>query len=94
MEESTIQLTKEQAVSLYESKVWESWTADEVVKFQLFQKRLCVPFGVFHESVEAILGRPVYTHEFAYPDNLISEYLGKKEAPTLKEILELIPGVK
>lgn len=88
------QLSQEQATSIFESKEWESWSAEEIVRFQLFQTRLCIPFRKFHESVEAVLGRPVYTHEFAYPDNLINEYIGKKESPTLKEIIELIPGIK
>lgn len=88
------QLTKEQAIAMAESKIWQSWTAEQIVRFQLFQSRLCMPFDKFHEAIETVLGRPVYTHEFAYSDELKKEYLGVKEAPTLAEIMSLIPADK
>ena len=88
------QLTKEQAIKIAESKVWENWTHEQIVRFQLFQNRLCMPFDKFHEAVEKVLGRPVYTHEFAFPDSMIQEYLGTKPAPTLDEIINLIPEEK
>ena len=44
--------------------------------------------------MEKVLARPVYTHEFGYKDNLIKEYLGEKEPPTLEEIISLIPKEK
>lgn len=88
------QLTREQAIALGKSKEWEKWTPEEIVKFQLFQDLLAVPFGKFHESMEKVLRRPVYTHEFAFRDELIKEYLGEKQMPTLEEILNLIPEQK
>lgn len=90
----TIQLTKEQAIAVAESKVYESWNADQIVRFQMFQDRLCMPFDKFHEAVEKVLGRPVFTHEFANLDNMMQEYLGTKPAPTFQEILDLIPAEK
>ena len=30
-------------------------------------------FGVFHEYVEKIMGRPVYTHEMGFPEDEIKE---------------------
>jgi len=94
MSEKVKQLTREQAIALGESRVWESWTPEQIVKFQLFQDLLAIPFGKFHESMGKVLGRPVYTHEFAFRDELIKEYLGEKQTPTLEEIINLIPEEK
>lgn len=58
------QLTRDEAVALYESGKWKTWPAAELAVFQLQQDRLCVPFDAFHGAVEKLLGRPVYTHEF------------------------------
>lgn len=88
------QLSEEQAKSLYDSGLWKAWTADQVVKFQLFQDRLCVEFSHFHKCITEVLGRSVFTHEFAYRDELIKEYLGEKTAPSFDEILNLIPAEK
>lgn len=88
------QLTKEQAIAFHESQQYSSMDAEQIVRFQLFQKRLCMPFDIFHEAIEKVLKRPVYTHEFAYRDNLILEYLGEKPTPTLEEIIDLIPADK
>ncbi|MFH1012888.1 MAG: hypothetical protein V1769_00070 [Thermoplasmatota archaeon] len=89
-----IQLTKEQALEIAESGVWKNWTDEEVTKFQLYQDRLCMDFSRFHESVEKTLGRPVYTHEFAFPEHLQKEFEGDKEPPTLMEVLNLFPKDK
>ncbi len=90
----TEQLTKEQAIAIYESGEWKSWSHEQIVRFQLFQDRLAIPFDKFHEAIENVLGRPVFTHEFASRDSLILEYLGEKTAPSLQEIIEMIPAEK
>lgn len=64
------QITKEQAVRFYESGVWQDMTAKQKVEMQLFQDRLAMPFSEFHEAMESVLGRTVYTHEFANRDSL------------------------
>lgn len=84
------QLTKDQALKFYDSKVWETWTDKQIVEFQLFQDKLCVPFSRFHKAMEKVLDRLVFTREFAFPDLLKREFLGKKSAPTVQEIMELI----
>lgn len=84
------QITKEEAIFICENKLYEDWNDSEIVKFQLFQKRLAMPFGIFHKAMEKVLKRAIYSHEFANSDRLISEYLGKAKAPTFDEILELI----
>lgn len=88
------QLTKNQAIAFGNSKQYESMTAEQIVRFQLFQKLLCMPFDKFHEAIETVFGRPVYTHEFASHDDIVLEYLGEREAPTLQEIIDLISEEK
>ncbi len=55
---------------------WESDTDPR--KFAYYQMQealmLCAKFSQFHESIELLLGRPVFTHEFALAHNeLIQE---------------------
>ena len=87
-------LTKEQAIRFYESRAWDEMTKHQIVELQLFQDNLCVPFFVFHEATDYVLGRPVYTHEFADKEALIHECLGNRPAPTLDEIIAAIPEEK
>ena len=90
------QLTKEQAILFGESQIWVEWSDEEIVKFQLFQDKLCMPFSRFHKAVNVVLDRPVFTHEFTTSnhENLIKEYLGEKEQPTFEEVVNLIPKDK
>jgi hypothetical protein len=89
------QLTKEQAIVFSETKAWEVMDDSQKVGFQLFQERLCIPFDVFHEAITNVLGRPVYTHEFGLDyDGLVSEFLGDRCAPTIGDIMNLIPEEK
>lgn len=89
------QLTEKQAIAFYKGGLWETWDNEQIVKFQLFQKLLCVDFGRFHEAVEGVLGRPVYTHEFGLNyDGIVLEYLGERKAPSWDEIIEMIPEEK
>jgi hypothetical protein len=88
------QLTKEQAIVFYENKCYENMTERQIAEFQMEQDRLCMPFDVFHEAIEKVLGRPVFTHEFAFPEKLRKELYGEKEPPTFEEILRLIPQEK
>ena len=83
----------EEAVALYDSEFWKDMTYRERATFQLFEERLCMPFDVFHEAIEKTLGRPVFTHEFAF-DGIKKEFLGEKPAPTFEEIIGLIPEKK
>lgn len=88
------QLTTPQAIAFAESKLYESWTERQIVEFQLFQDKLCMDFNRFHEAIEKVLQRPVFTHEFAFPDNLKKELLGEAPAPTFEQIIWLIPKEK
>ena len=88
------QLTKEQAITFFENKCYEGMTYRQIAEFQVEQDRLCMPFNVFHEAIEKTLGRPVFTHEFAFRDEIRKELYGEKEPPTFKEICNLIPEEK
>lgn len=88
------QFTREQAIAFGENKLYESLSDREKVSLQLFQRKLCMPFDVFHEAIEKVLGRPVWTHEFAFIENLQKEFLGEKEPPTMDEIMALLPNDK
>jgi len=89
------QLSSKKAIELCESKIWEDWTSEEIVKFQLWQEKLCVPFNVFHKAIEESLGRPVFTHEFGLNlDGIKAEFLHERPEPTFDEIMSLIPKEK
>jgi hypothetical protein len=88
-------MTEAEAITLADSKFWETMTMRERAVFQMFESRLCMPFSVFHEAMEATLGRPVWTHEFGLnADGLKKELLGTGPAPTFEEIMDLIPAEK
>ena len=41
------------------------WTRHQAAVIAAYTGVLCGPFDEFHRYVEKILGRPVWTHEFA-----------------------------
>ncbi len=55
---------KEMAIKIYESQWWKNFTPRQIAVFQLFTEELCCDWGVFHASVEASLGRSVWSHQF------------------------------
>jgi hypothetical protein len=86
------QLTEAEAIALGESKVWERWTDDEIVSFQLFQDRLAVSLSKYHKALEHVLSRDVAVHEIGLShDSLVAEYWGDKPKPSIEEIIKLIP---
>lgn len=88
-------MTKDEAMAMYESGWWKEKTPREIVAFQLFEPKLCMNFGDFHEAVEQVLGRPVFTHEFGMNlDGLKAEFNGTEPAPTLTEIIDQLPADK
>ena len=90
----TKQLSEQEAIKFYNSKVYDQWSLKKIARFQLFQDRMCVPFGLFHKAMEDLLGRPVYTHEFANVERIRQEYLTLAQSPTIEEIIEMIPEEK
>jgi len=90
-----IEINKEMAIQLAESKFWETMSAKDIALFQLEAELLCMPFEVFHKAIEEALNRPVYTHEMGLNwKGLREELLGEKEKPTFDEIINLIPKDK
>lgn len=91
---ANVQVTEQEAIEMGENKTWQDKTAEEIVMFQLFQRRLAMPLSLFHKSIETVLGRPVFTHELANRDSIVLEYLGCKDAPTMEEIINMVPADK
>ena len=46
-----------------ENKWWESDDPLEIAMYQIFEGTLLVDFPTFHEGLEKLLDRPVWTHE-------------------------------
>lgn len=88
------QLTKEEAIAFGKKGDYKTWTSEQIAAFQLQQDKLCMDFGFFHENVEKVLKRPVWTHEFAHPEHLLMELAKIRVAPTLEEIMGQIPKEK
>jgi hypothetical protein len=85
------QMTKEEAIAFCDSEKWKEMTSEQIVQLQLYQKLLCVPFDVFHGAVEAVLKRPVWTHEFANIKSMQEEFEGKRPKATMDDIMDKIP---
>lgn len=84
-------MTKQQAIRFAKSKKWVSFTDEQIVRLQLFQKKVCVDWSRFRDALENVLKRPVYTHELGVNvEGLKKEFLGDKEPPTFKEILTML----
>ena len=58
-------LTKEEADAYAATGWYKNKTAQEIVDFQLFEDRLCMPIDLFHKALEEALGRPVKSEEFS-----------------------------
>jgi len=88
-------MLKKSAKELYETEFWKGLSYHEKVKFQLFEKRLCMPFSIFHEALEESLGRPVFTHEMGYNlEGIQKEFLNDDDPPSFEDIMNLIPEEK
>ena len=92
----TKQFSEQEAIEFGKSGAWKEMTHRQRTALQLFQRLMCMPFNAFHESIEAALGRPVYTHEMGSSGmiGLKQELLGLKRAPSIEEIIDLIPEDK
>ena len=72
-------MTREEALEKVTTEWWKTASTKEIVAFQLYEDRLCMPFDLFHAAVEKELGRPVFTHEFVLADSLKKEFEDKEE---------------
>lgn len=83
------------ALALYHSNWWIGREPRYVAAFQLTVRLLCMPFDLFHEALEAALGRPVWTHEMgANWGGLLDELRGDGPVPRMEDILALLPADK
>jgi hypothetical protein len=85
-----VSLTKEEAIAKAQSGWWKGKTPQEIVSFQLYEDRLCMPFGEYHAAIEKALGRPVWTHEFADPEHLRAEFEGRASKRTPEEVVQAL----
>ena len=91
MEKGIKQLSKEEALTLYGEKWWESLDPIDIAAFQIMQKFLCCPFDVFHSAIEECLNRPVYSHEFGFNlEGIKNELFKNAKAPSIEKIIEMI----
>lgn len=54
-------LTYEQAIEKANTSWWEKASNLDIVAFQLFEDRLCMPFSAFHAAIEQVLDLPGIT---------------------------------
>ena len=89
------EMTEEQAKAFHASGQWRDMTAIDRAKLQMIAERLCMPFSVFHQSISEALGRDVLSHEFGPNwDGLKKELFDGAPAPTLDEVLAMLPAGK
>jgi hypothetical protein len=88
--------TSKEAISLAKTGWWKSCEPYEVALWQLDSQFLAMDFSAFHKAVEKACGRPVWTHEFAFGGRvrLSAEILKERPAPSMEQILDLLPREK
>lgn len=79
-----VQVSKANAITFAEEMQYNTMSIVEQAMFQIHQKRLCMPFGVFHKAVETTLNASVWTHMFADPELLVKFRKGITEAYELE----------
>lgn len=67
-------MTENEAIKMAISGWWKDKTATEIVDFQLYQSRLCMPFEDYSKAVQVSLNRYVARAEYEYPELLDEEY--------------------
>ncbi len=60
--------------------------AERLAEFDSYDTALTIPFQQLHQRVEGLVGRPVWTHEFALWDRLRTEIVSG-EQPTIEQIM-------
>ena len=86
-------MNREEAIEKAKTKWWVGLSDYEIVKFQLYEPLMCMPFDLFQEAVENTLQRPVWMHEFADPDSLKKEFEGKIKTPNIQNIIDKLTDI-
>jgi hypothetical protein len=73
-----VSMGRDKAIELAETGWWRVSTPEAIFKRQMLVRELIGDFSAFHEATEKVLGRPVWTHEFARPQLLWDEYEGRR----------------
>jgi hypothetical protein len=95
MKDDGLEISSEEAIRIYDSGIWKEWDDITKVNMMMYGRKLCMPFDEFHAAIERVLGRPVFTHEFGFnEEGIFRELEGKQPAPTLEEIINMIPTDK
>jgi hypothetical protein len=89
-----VSIGKEKAIQLAKTEWWKTVTPLEAFLFQMQTKELCMDFGDFQGAAEQILGRPVWTHEFANLSALMAELKGEIARPSMEDIINKLPAEK
>lgn len=69
-----VSIGKTKAIELGKLEWWKDKSPLEIVKVQLFTEELCCDFGIYHDAMEKVLGRAIFSHEFIDPEKLIKEF--------------------
>ena len=56
---------REAAIAMGKLEWWKHCTPVQIVQWQANTKELCLPFSEFQKACEEVMGREVFTHEFA-----------------------------
>jgi hypothetical protein len=83
-------MTQDEAIAFAKSGVWKAYSDQQIVELQLYQDRLCMDWCSFHKAIEAVLSRPVWTHEFARPQILRDEFEGKRPKGTVADSMNML----
>jgi len=83
--------TLEQACQIGDSGWWKGKTPREIVLVQLFVDRQIMPFGLFRDALESVVGHPVADAMLiqAY-DGLVLTVLSGRPKPTFEEVLSIV----
>ena len=79
----------DEAIAIAKTGWWKGEDPRQIVAFQLYEDLLCMDFGDYHEATEKALGRPVWTHEFARPQDLRDEFELKKPPRNQDDVIRL-----
>ena len=76
----------EEAKAKYREAWWESDNPETLFLGQIQEEVLILGFNELRSATKKVLGRPVYTHEFAEPEELLDEFYKERSKATLEDV--------